>query len=79
LVDEIDYIINLVGIDHVGIASDFGGGGGIQGWDDIGQTPAITAELLTRGYTPEQIEQIWSGNLLRVWAAVEEFAHSKHS
>lgn len=67
LVDHIDYVVDLVGIDHAGISSDFGGGGGIHGWDHAGQTPAITEELLARGYSSEDIEKIWSGNLLRVW------------
>jgi membrane dipeptidase len=71
LVDHIDYIVELVGIDHVGIASDFGGGGGVHGWFEIEQTAVVTRELLARGYSREQIEKIWSGNLLRVWRAVE--------
>lgn len=72
LVDHIDYVVNLVGIDHAGISSDFGGGGGIHGWDHAGQTPAITEELLIRGYSLEDINKIWSGNLLRVWGAAEQ-------
>jgi len=71
LVDHIDYVVQLVGIEHAGIASDFGGGGGVKGWDQAAQTAAVTAELLRREYTPEQIQQIWSGNLLRVWSRVE--------
>jgi len=71
LVDHIDYVVNLVGIDHAGISSDFGGGGGIHGWDHAGQTPAITEELLSRGYSEEDIAKIWSGNLLRVWRAAD--------
>lgn len=70
LVDHIDYVVQLVGIDHAGIASDFGGGGGIEGWDHIGQSALVTEELLFRGYTEEEIEKIWSGNLLRVWSSV---------
>ncbi|WP_317931030.1 dipeptidase [Halioxenophilus sp. WMMB6] len=77
LVDSIDYVVKLVGIDHAGIASDFGGGGGVEGWDSVEQTPAITEELLFRGYTPEEVEQIWSGNLLRVWAEVEAYAEAQ--
>jgi len=72
LVDHIDYIVNLVGVDHAGISSDFGGGGGIHGWDDAAQTPIITEELLSRGYSEEDIAKIWSGNLLRVWRAAEQ-------
>ncbi|MEH6589057.1 MAG: dipeptidase [Halioglobus sp.] len=74
LVDHIDYIVQLAGIDHVGIASDFGGGGGVYGWYDIDQTVAVTRELLERGYSRDQIEKIWGGNLLRVWRAVEATA-----
>jgi membrane dipeptidase len=74
LVDHIDYIVNLVGVDHAGISSDFGGGGGIHGWDHAGQTPAITEELLSRGYSEEDIAKIWSGNLLRVWRVAEQAA-----
>jgi membrane dipeptidase len=74
LVDHIDYAVKLIGIDHVGISSDFGGGGGIVGWNGALETPDVTAELVARGYSAEQIEQIWSGNLLRVWREVERLA-----
>jgi len=73
-VDHIDYVVELIGIDHVGISSDFGGGGGLQGWSDAAETPNVTAELLARGYSTEDIEKIWSGNLLRVWREVEVVA-----
>jgi membrane dipeptidase len=73
-VDHIDYAVELIGIDHVGISSDFGGGGGVAGWADALQTPNVTAELLERGYTAEEIEKLWSGNLLRVWREVERIA-----
>jgi membrane dipeptidase len=73
-VDHIDYAVNLIGVDHVGISSDFGGGGGILGWTNAGETPNVTAELVHRGYDPEDIEKIWSGNLLRVWREVESVA-----
>jgi len=65
-VDQIDYIKNKIGIDHVGISSDFDGGGGIEGWQDASQTFNVTLELVKRGYTEEEIKKIWSGNLLRV-------------
>jgi membrane dipeptidase len=74
LVDHVDYIVKLLGIDHVGIASDFDGGGGIEGWQHAGETFNVTLELVRRGYTEEQIGKIWSGNLLRVWAEVERVA-----
>ncbi len=73
-VDHIDYVVELIGIDHVGIASDFGGGGGISGWADATETPNVTAELLARGYSAEDVAKIWSGNLLRVWREVEAVA-----
>jgi len=65
-VDHIDYIKNKIGIDHVGISSDFDGGGGIEGWADASETFNVTLELVKRGYSEEEIEKIWSGNLLRV-------------
>jgi membrane dipeptidase len=73
-VDHIDYAVKLIGIDHVGISSDFDGGGGIDGWNSAAETLNVTLELVRRGYTEEQIGKIWSGNLLRVWAAAEQVA-----
>lgn len=70
-VDHIDYAVRIMGIDHVGIASDFDGGGGITGWKDASETPAVTAELERRGYSEADIAKIWGGNLLRVMEAVE--------
>lgn len=75
-VDHIDYMVNLIGIDHVGISSDFDGGGGVEGWMDASETFSITLELVKRGYSEEQIEQLWSGNLLRVLDEVQEIAAS---
>ena len=69
--DHIDYAVNLIGIDHVGIASDFNGGGGIAGWDNARDTLNVTVELVRRGYEEIQIAQLWGGNLLRVMEAVE--------
>jgi membrane dipeptidase len=74
LVDHIDYAVKLIGIDHVGVASDFDGGGGITGWADAAETANVTAELRARGYSNEDVAKIWSGNLLRVWRAVERTA-----
>jgi membrane dipeptidase len=74
LVDHIDYAVRLIGVDHVGIASDFDGGGGITGWSDAAMTANVTAELEARGYSREDIEKIWSGNLLRVWREAERTA-----
>ena len=74
-VDHIDYAVDLIGIDHVGISSDFGGGGGVIGWSDALETPNVTSDLIERGYSAEQINQLWSGNLLRVWREVENVAN----
>ena len=73
-VDGIDYAVKLIGIDHVGISSDFDGGGGIDGWNSAAETFNVTLELVRRGYTEEQIGKMWSGNLLRVWGEVERVA-----
>ena len=73
-VDHIDYIVKKIGIDHVGISSDFDGGGGIDGWNDASETFNVTLELVRRGYTEAQIGKIWSGNLLRVMEEVRQVA-----
>jgi len=73
-VDHIDYAVKLIGIDHVGISSDFDGGGGVTGWSSASETFNVTHELVRRGYPEEQIAKLWSGNLLRVWAEVEKVA-----
>ncbi|HEX7122964.1 MAG TPA: dipeptidase [Gemmatimonadaceae bacterium] len=73
-VDHIDYAVKLIGIDHVGISSDFDGGGGVEGWSNASETFNVTLELVRRGYTEEQIAKIWSGNLLRVMGEVQRIA-----
>ncbi len=73
-VDHIDYLVKKIGIDHVGISSDFDGGGGVTGWNGAEETFNVTLELVKRGYTEEQVAKIWSGNLLRVMADVEKVA-----
>jgi membrane dipeptidase len=73
-VDHIDHAVEVMGIDHVGISSDFDGGGGIVGWNNAAETGNVTLELVRRGYTEEQIAKLWSGNLLRVWREVEKVA-----
>lgn len=73
-VDHIDYLVNLIGLDHVGISSDFDGGGGVTGWNDASETFNVTLELVRRGYTEEEIGQLWSGNLLRVLDEVQRIA-----
>jgi membrane dipeptidase len=73
-VDHIDYLVKKMGIDHVGISSDFDGGGGVDGWNGADETFNVTLELVRRGYTEEQIAKIWSGNLLRVMDEVQKVA-----
>lgn len=73
-VDHIDYLVELIGIDHVGISSDFDGGGGVTGWNDASETLNVTVELVRRGYSEEQIRKLWGGNLLRVMERVEQVA-----
>jgi membrane dipeptidase len=75
-VDHIDYAVKLIGIDHVGISSDFDGGGGVIGWNDASETFAVTLELVRHGYTEAQIEKLWGGNLLRVMEEVEQIARA---
>ena len=73
-VDHIDYIKNLIGVDHVGIGTDFDGGGGIPGFNDASESLNVTVEMVRRGYTDDEIKKIWGGNLLRVWREVERVA-----
>lgn len=74
LVDHIDHVKNLVGVDYVGIGSDFDGGGGLLDCVDVAQFPNITRELVRRGYSEKEIRKIWGGNLLRVFGEVEKCA-----
>jgi membrane dipeptidase len=71
-VNHIDYAVKLIGIDYVGISSDFDGGGGVTGWNSAAETFNVTLELVRRGYTEQQIAKLWSGNLLRVMSEVEK-------
>jgi microsomal dipeptidase-like Zn-dependent dipeptidase len=73
-VNHIDYVVKLIGIDHVGISSDFDGGGGVDGWRNASESLNVTAELVRRGYSKSEIEKIWGGNLLRVMSEVEKAA-----
>ncbi len=75
-VNHIDYAVKLIGIDHVGISSDFDGGGGVVGWNDASETFNVTLELVKRGYTEEEIGKLWSGNLLRVMDEVQRVAQT---
>jgi len=73
-VDHIDYLVEKIGINHVGISSDFDGGGGVEGWRDASETFNVTLELVKRGYTEEEIAKLWGENLLRVLDEVEAVA-----
>ena len=72
--DHIDYMVEKIGIDHVGISSDFDGGGGIVGWEDASETMNVTSALRERGYSESEIAKLWGGNLLRVLDEVQEIA-----
>lgn len=74
VVDHIDHVVKLVGIDYVGIGTDFDGGGGVIGCDDVSEMPNITIELVKRGYSEKDIQKIWAGNFMRVFRQVVETA-----
>ncbi|NSW94518.1 MAG: membrane dipeptidase [Bacteroidales bacterium] len=76
VVDHIDHVVQVIGIDHVGIGTDFDGGGGVEGCTSVAGMKNITVELLRRGYSRQEIEKIWGGNLFRVMKKVEEVAAS---
>ena len=65
-VDHIDHVIQIAGIDYVGIGTDFDGGGGIEDVMDVSQMKNLTIEMLRRGYTKKELEKIWGGNVMRV-------------
>lgn len=75
-VDHIDHVVNLIGIDHVGIGTDFDGGGGIDGCADASEMGNITIELFKRGYSKKEIGKIWGGNIMRVLSEVEKVAQT---
>jgi membrane dipeptidase len=74
VVDHIDHVVKVAGIDHVGIGADLDGGGGVRGMFDVSEMGNVTQELLKRGYSAKDIKKIWSGNLFRVMRAVEKTA-----
>ncbi|HWL83968.1 MAG TPA: dipeptidase [Roseomonas sp.] len=74
MADHVDYAVQRVGIAHVGLSSDFDGGGGVQGWMNAAESAGLTAELQRRGYDAEAIGLLWSGNFLRVMRAAEAVA-----
>ncbi|MCW5724175.1 MAG: dipeptidase [Maricaulaceae bacterium] len=72
--DHLLHTLDLIGPDHVGIGADWDGGGGVAGMEDVSQIPRITERLLNEGYSEEDIEKIWSGNVLRLLRAAEDHA-----
>jgi membrane dipeptidase len=74
VVDHIDHVVQVIGIDHVGIGTDFDGGGGVEGCRSVAEMKNITIELLRRGYSKAEIAKIWGGNIMRVFRKVEEVA-----
>jgi membrane dipeptidase len=74
VVDHIDHVVQVIGIDYVGIGTDFDGGGGVDGCRDASELKNITIELLRRGYSKSDITKIWGGNVMRVLRRVEEIA-----
>jgi len=73
-VDHIDHAVEIAGINHVGIGSDFDGGGAVRDCFDVSEMKNITVELIKRGYSDDDIEKIWSGNFMRVFEEIEKFA-----
>ncbi|MBS1851518.1 MAG: dipeptidase [Acidobacteria bacterium] len=76
-VDQIDYAVKTIGVDHVGISSDFNHGGGVIGWNNEGESLNVTAELLRRGYSEADIQKLWGENFLRVWGEAQKLAKKK--
>lgn len=74
VVDHIDHVVQVIGIDHVGIGTDFDGGGGVEGCRTVAEMKNITIELLRRGYSKTEIEKIWGGNVMRVFNEVQKIA-----
>jgi membrane dipeptidase len=74
VVDHIDHIVAVAGINHVGIGTDFDGGGGVEGCYDVSEMGNITLELVKRGYTENEIRKIWGGNFMRVMNKTEKVA-----
>ncbi len=73
---QVLYTIKLVGVDHVGFGADWDGGGGLDGFRDITALPKITARLLKEGYTEEDLQKMWGGNVVRLLKAAEDYKAS---
>lgn len=74
---HLDHILDVVGPEHVGIGMDWDGGGGVQDMESVADLPRITAHLLDKGYSEQQIAGIWSGNLLRVMQQAQDYARQQ--
>jgi len=74
MADHLEHAVARIGVDHVGLSSDFDGGGGVSGWADASESGGLTAELLQRGYSAREIGLLWSGNFLRVMRLAEKAA-----
>lgn len=74
MADHVDHAVRRIGVEHVGVSSDFDGGGGVMGWADASETAALSAALLARGYGARELGLLWSGNFLRLMRAAEAAA-----
>jgi microsomal dipeptidase-like Zn-dependent dipeptidase len=74
MADHVDHAVRRIGVEHVGLSSDFDGGGGVRGWESAAETGGLTAALRARGYGPREVGMLWSGNFLRVMRAAEAVA-----
>ena len=77
MLDHVDYIVERIGVDHVGIGTDFNHGSGIIGFDDASEALNVTLALLKRGYSKDDIIKIWGGNFIRVWRAAEKASNAR--
>ena len=71
---HIEYIVDRVGIDHVGIGNDFNNGSGVQGFADAADSKNLTAVLIENGYSTADIQKSWGANFLRVMKKAEQLA-----
>ena len=78
MLDHLDYIARRIGVDHVGIGTDFNHGSGVEGYKDASEALNVTLGLLERGYSDEEIAKIWGGNFLRVFRAAEAARTAQH-
>ncbi len=76
VVDHIDHLVTVMGIDHVGLSGDFDGGGGVKGAMDVGEMIEVTKEMLRRGYTEEDLKRFWGGNVMRVLDTCQAYANA---